>query len=41
MLIMREPEHWEQKLWGFHSEVWKGVDAVDYLRGERGVCEED
>lgn len=41
MVIMREPEQWERKLWGFHAEVWEGVDAVDYVRRERGACEED
>lgn len=39
-LLMRDPESWSEKFWGLHKEVWAGIDAQEYVRCERGGCEE-
>lgn len=40
ILLMPEPKDWEKALRGLHSEIWEGIDPVEYVRKERGVCEE-
>jgi len=38
ILLMPEPKDWAEALAGLHKEIWEGIDPVEYVRGERGVC---
>ncbi len=33
-----EPKDWEKALRGLGKEIWEGIDPVEYVRRERGVC---
>ncbi len=33
-----EPKDWSTAFRGLGREIWEGVDPVEYIRRERGVC---
>lgn len=40
MVLIPEPESWTEFSRGLGSEIWEGVDPVEYVRELRGVCPE-
>lgn len=35
IVLLPEPERYAEHLAGLHREIWDGVDAAEYVRGER------
>jgi AbrB family looped-hinge helix DNA binding protein len=35
MVLVPEPKDWLKALRGLGAEIWEGVDAQEYVRGER------
>src|SRR5438105_2280193 len=40
LLLIPEPQDYVKALEGLHAEIWEGVDAQEYVRGEREACQE-
>lgn len=38
--LVPEPNNWGEALRGVGKEIWEGVDPVEYIRRERGVCQD-
>jgi AbrB family looped-hinge helix DNA binding protein len=41
LVVMPEPKDWAKSLWGFQYEIWKDVDALEYVRELRGEDREE
>ena len=37
IVLISEPKHYTGYLKGLHSEIWKGVEVQNYIKGEREV----
>ena len=37
LILLPQPQDYAARLAGLHKEVWDGLDAAAYLRGERDV----
>jgi AbrB family looped-hinge helix DNA binding protein len=37
IVLRKRPESYADYMWGLHGDAWKGVDAAEYVDGERGA----
>jgi AbrB family looped-hinge helix DNA binding protein len=38
--LVPEPKDWSKALSGLGKEIWEGIDPVEYIGCERGVCQD-
>lgn len=39
ILLIPEPDNYSEVLRGLYGEIWEGIDAQEYVRGEREAWE--
>lgn len=35
IVLRKRPESYTDYMWGLHADAWRGVDAAEYVDGER------